>query len=416
MAADFGFIAHAAERHADELAAGGLGDRHAERSLAHARRSDEAENRALGILHQAAHGEEFEDALLDFLEAVVVGFEHFFGEFEVADFLGLLLPRHRQQPVEVVARNGGFGRHGRHVLQPLELRHGLFLRVGGHAGGLDALLQLIDFALFAAAQFLLDGLDLLVEVILFLRLFHLALHAALNGAVDIELFDFDVEHLGHAGQAVDGIEDFEQFLLLFDGELQVGADGVGQLAGIVHADGGDHGFVIQVLAELDVLFEQAGDAADELVELRAGLHLEGGGADDGAEEAFVVGDRNHLGALHAFHQDFDVAVGQLEALDDVDDGADAVDLVGLGLVDGSVVLGGKKDFLVAGHGLFQRAHAGFAPHHERGHHVRKDDDVPDGHHRQTFCIGFFLRSKHCSPQWDRCNPQPSVCDLSGIYG
>ena len=70
--------------------------------------------------------------------------------------------------------------------------------------------------------------------------------------------------------------------------------------------------------------------------------------------------------------------------------ADVVDFVGLGFVDGGVVLGGEKDLLVARHGLFQRPHARFAAHHERGHHVRKDDHVADGHHRQTFCIGFFL--------------------------
>ena len=73
MAANLRLIAHAAQRHADKLAAGGLGDRHAERGLAHARRSDEAENRALRILHQLAHGEKLEDALLDLFEAVVVG-------------------------------------------------------------------------------------------------------------------------------------------------------------------------------------------------------------------------------------------------------------------------------------------------------------------------------------------------------
>ena len=261
MAADFGFIAHAAERHADELAAGGLRDRHAKRSLADARRSDEQQNRTLRILHHAAHGEEFENALFDFFEPVVIGFEHFLGELQLADFLRLLLPRHREQPVEVVARNGGFGRHRRHVFEPLQFGHRLFEPVLRHAGHLDALLQLIDFALLAAAQFLLDGLDLFVEVILFLRLLHLALHAALDGAVDIELLDFDIEHLGDARQAVDGIEDFEQFLLLFDGELQIGADGVGQFAGIVHADGRDHRFVVQVLAELDVLLEQRRDAA-----------------------------------------------------------------------------------------------------------------------------------------------------------
>ena len=131
------------------------------------------------------------------------------------------------------------------------------------------LLQLVELALFAAAQFLLDGLDLLVEVILFLRLFHLALHAALDGAVDIELFDLDVQHFGHARQPVHRIEDFEQLLLFFDGQLQIRAHGVGQLARLIHADGGDHGLVVQVLAQLDVLFEQAGDAPDQRFQLRA---------------------------------------------------------------------------------------------------------------------------------------------------
>ncbi len=401
MAADLSLIAYAAERHADELAAGGLGDRHTERGLAHAGRSDETEDRAFGVLDQAAHGEKLEDAFLDFLEPVVIAFEHAFGEFEIADFLGLLLPRHRQQPVEIVPADGGFGGHGRHVLQPLEFRHGLLQRVGGHAGFPDKPLQLIDFALFAAPQFLLDGLDLFVEVVLFLGLLHLALHAPLNGAVDIELFDLDVEHFSDSGEAVDGVEDFEQFLLLFNRELEVGAYGIGELAGLIHADGGNHGLVVQVLAELDVLFEEAGDAADELVELGAGFDFVRGSTHGGAEEAFLVGDGHDFGAFHAFHQDFDIAVGQLETLDDVDDGADAVDFVGLGFIDRGIVLGGKKDLLVARHCLFQRPHTGFAPHDERGHHVRKDDHIADGHHRQTFCIGFFLRSKHCSPrQWE----------------
>ena len=106
-----------------------------------------------------------------------------------------------------------------------------------------------------------------------MRLLHLALHAALDGAVDIELLDLDVEHLRHARQPVDRIEDFEQFLLLFDGELQIRAHRVGQLARLVDADGRDHGLVVQVLAQLDVLLEQAGDAADQSFQLRPGSTL-----------------------------------------------------------------------------------------------------------------------------------------------
>ena len=69
--------------------------------------------------------------------------------------------------------------------------------------------------------------------------------------------------------------------------------------------------------------------------------------------------------------------------------ADAVNFVGLGFVDGGVVLRGEEDFLVAGHGLFERADARFAAHHERRHHVRKDDHVPDGHHRQDVWYRIF---------------------------
>ena len=98
----------------------------------------------------------------------------------------------------------------------------------------------------------------------------------------------------------------------------------------------------------------------------------------------------NLAALNAFDQHFDVAVGQLQALHDVDDGADLVDFVRLGLVDAGVMLGGQKDLLVRGQRFFQGAHAGLAAHHKRRHHVRKDDHVADGHHGQLFGLEFFL--------------------------
>ena len=182
-----------------------------------------------GILDELADGEEFEDALLDFFQAVVVGVEHFFGVVDGAGFLGALLPRHGEEPVNVVAADGGLGGHGRHGFELLELLDGLVEHFLGHAGGFDLLAQLVELAFFAAAQFLLDGLDLLVEVVLFLRALHLALDARLDVAVEVELFDFDVEHVGDAREAGGGIEDGEQFLLLFDAELEVGGDGVREL-------------------------------------------------------------------------------------------------------------------------------------------------------------------------------------------
>ncbi len=75
VAADLGLVAHAAERHAHELAAGRLGDRLAERGLADARRADEAQDRAGQLVGALLHGEILDDALLDLLEAVVIGVE-----------------------------------------------------------------------------------------------------------------------------------------------------------------------------------------------------------------------------------------------------------------------------------------------------------------------------------------------------
>src|SRR6266852_839541 len=101
MAANFSLIAHAAERDADELASGGVADGHGQRGFADARRSDEAEDGAFGILYELAGGEGFEDALFDFLEAVMLVVENFLGGLDVANFFGTFFPGHSEQPIEV---------------------------------------------------------------------------------------------------------------------------------------------------------------------------------------------------------------------------------------------------------------------------------------------------------------------------
>src|ERR1019366_6362260 len=181
VTAHFSLIPHSTQRQADELAAGGFGDAHTQRSFAHAGRADETQDRALRVLDQLPDREKFKNALLDFLQTVVIFVERFLGDIDVANLFGAFLPRHGQQPIEVVARYRGFGRHGRHRFQLLQFLQRLFVRVAGHAGGVNFLLQLAELALLAAAQFFLDGLDLLVEVVLFLGALHLALYARLDG-------------------------------------------------------------------------------------------------------------------------------------------------------------------------------------------------------------------------------------------
>src|SRR5229473_151289 len=211
MAANFSLIAHAAERDTNEFAAGGVADGHGERGLAHARRSDEAKDGAFGIFYELAYGKEFEDALFDFIEAVMLVVENFFGGFDVTDFFGTLLPGYGEQPIEIVAAHGGFGGHRGHRLETLGF---------------------------------LNGFELFVEVVLFLRALHLALDAGVDVAVDVELFQLDFEDVANAVEALKRIDGFEQVLLFVDRKLQVGGDGVGKAGGIIDTRSGDHGVVI----------------------------------------------------------------------------------------------------------------------------------------------------------------------------
>ena len=72
MSADLGFVAHAADRKAHELAAHRASDRLTERRFPDARRPDEAKDRAGQLLLEFADGQILDDALLDLLEIVVI--------------------------------------------------------------------------------------------------------------------------------------------------------------------------------------------------------------------------------------------------------------------------------------------------------------------------------------------------------
>ena len=101
-------------------------------------------------------------------------------------------PRQHRQPLDVVARQGIIGGHGRHARKAAQFFQRLFLDFVGHAGFFDFLLQVFDVALafVLLAQFLLDGLHLLAQVVLALRLLHAILHFALNLVAQLLDFEF----------------------------------------------------------------------------------------------------------------------------------------------------------------------------------------------------------------------------------
>ena len=389
MAANFSLVANAAQRNANKFAPGGVADGHGQRGFADARRPDEAQDGALGILDQLANGQKFEDAVFYLFEAVMFFVEDFFCGQNVANFLGFFLPGYSQQPIKIIAADGRLRGHGRHQFQALQLLDGLFVNFLGHAGGIDFLLQLVDFAFFAAAQFLLDGFELFVEVILFLRALHLALHAGIDVAIDVQLFEFDLENVADAVQALDGIDGFQQILFFVHRQLQICGYGVGQARRIIDARGGDHGVVIQALRKLDELFVQAGNLLNGLFHLGRRLHASIQQANGSAEKAFFRGDAQGARALHAFHQNFYVSVGQLYALHDIRERSYGVNLFRLGIVHRSVMLRGQENFLVAGQSFFKRTDAGFPADDERRHLLREDDHIAHRHHGYALHFLFF---------------------------
>ena len=167
---------------------------------------------------------------LTLLQAVVVGVEHFLRGLEVLAHLGLLLPRHAEQPVEVVAHDRGFGRHRRHLLELVEFGARLGFDRLGHAGFGDLAREFVQVVrrFVDLAQFLLDRLHLLVEVVLALALLHLRLHAAADALFHLLHVDLAFDQADQQFQAAADVQRFQQLLLVGHAHAQVRGDRVGR--------------------------------------------------------------------------------------------------------------------------------------------------------------------------------------------
>ena len=93
VTADFGFIVQTAQRHAYILALHGCCDALAQTGLSYARRTVEAEDRTLAAAVQCSYGEEFQNALLHILHAVVVVVQNALGTGQTEVVLGVGVPR-----------------------------------------------------------------------------------------------------------------------------------------------------------------------------------------------------------------------------------------------------------------------------------------------------------------------------------
>ena len=239
MAANLGFVVHAAERDTLELASQGARNAAAERGLAYAWRSDEAEDGPLHIRLETAHAQVVEDAILHPLQIVMIQVENLLRLGDVHFAAGRLGPRQHRQPLDVIARERVVGGHGRHPREPVELLGGFLLHLGRHACGFDLLPQLLDIllALVQLADFLLDGFQLFAQVVIALRLLHLVLDFGLDLVAQLLDFGFLGQMLVDALHAQHHVGRFQQFLLVGGGqERQRGSNEVDQAPGIFNIE------------------------------------------------------------------------------------------------------------------------------------------------------------------------------------
>src|SRR5262245_55756069 len=109
MPSNLSLVMQAAEAQPHELAAGRPRDALPERGLAHARRPDEAKDRALALGIELAHREILEDAPLDLGKAIMVFVEDAAG-FGNVDGVGVeLRPRQLDEPIQIGADHAVLG-------------------------------------------------------------------------------------------------------------------------------------------------------------------------------------------------------------------------------------------------------------------------------------------------------------------
>ena len=230
MTADLGLVVNAADREAHELAAHRASDRLAERRLADARRTDEAQDRPGELLLELPDREILDDAVLDLVEIVVILVEDGARRLDVDVIGGLDVPRQRHEPIEIRADHAVFGTRLRHFREPVELAIGGLLHVGRHRRGVDLRAQLVGFGLLRIdlAELFLNRAQLLAQVELALILLHLALDVALNLVTELDDFELLGQQQRELAHALGGVALFEQRLTIGGVEAHRRGDEVGQ--------------------------------------------------------------------------------------------------------------------------------------------------------------------------------------------
>ena len=216
--------------------------------------------------------------------------------------LGALAPRDRQDPVEIVAHDGGLGRHRRHLAQLLQLAGRLVAGFLGELGVLDPLLEFGEVVLAVlVAELLLDRLHLLVEIIFALRLLHLALDARANALLDLQHRDFALHQRQAFLQPARDVDGLQHVLLVRDLHRNMRGDGVGELREILDLRHRADDLGRDALVELHIALEFGNDRTAERLDFDRRIDFIGQRLGVRLIEIVRARESPHLGAALALH-------------------------------------------------------------------------------------------------------------------
>ena len=324
----------------------------------------------------------------------MVGIQNFLGLGDLDLSAGSLRPGQHREPLDVVARQRVIGRHRRHARQAAQFLERLFLYVVGHARVFDFFLQVFHIALAFVlfAQFFLDRLHLLAQVILALRLLHAILHFALNLVAQLLHFQLFGQVLIDFLQPHPDIDGFQRFLLIGRGKRgQRRCDKIHQAARFVDVQRHGRKFI-----------RKRGRTRHNLLEKRQHIALQG--FDLGTLRRRRLGHRRNLGTheghqlrelaqpypFQAFGKHEQALVGHLHHLMHHRRSAHQIQIAGLRVVDARLALRHHHNGLVFSERVDQ-LHRTLPAHRQRQHGVGEQNRVPDRKYRDSTLIVCFLR-------------------------
>ena len=401
VAANLGLVPHPAQAHPRELAVQRPRNRLPQRGLAHTGRSHQRQNRAgafnfaslqIGLVHliqtallaQLAHRQEFQDALFDVFEVVVILIQHFAGVADVEIVLGQRLPRHRRQPIQVRFDDPVLGGLRRHLLQTRQLALRLLLGLLRHPRFVDLLAVLLDFvtAIFALAQFLADGVHLLAQVVFALRLLDLLFRLLLDLLADFAHFQLVRQHLHQMLHLLRQPVGLKKLLRLFHIDAHVRCQKVDEQSRLLQLLDETH----RLVGELRNQLRQPRRHVQEIAAQRLfddGV-LDNVGVQTNARLEVRIGRRpfDHAEAFQPLDEDRQRAV--VGAHHPVDDGCrpDLKNLRRRGNLHRGVPHRHQPDHPVALVNVFDELHRTRNPHGQRHHNVRKCDSIAQWEDRQ----------------------------------